>query len=80
MNTELRDMLREAFEPEAVEYLETLKGVKVKTTQDNYGVVMAFLSYLPSKEAQAGFLGAMIDAGYPQDTGDQLASIMGVTL
>ncbi len=80
MNVELRDALREAFVPEAEEYLISLSEIKIKTTQDNYGNVMAFLTKLPSKEAQAGFLGALVDAGYPADTGDQLASIMGVSL
>ena len=80
MNTELRDRLRESFAPEAVEYLSSLDAIKIKMTQDNYGQVMSFLSKLPNKEMQAGFLGALIDAGYPADTGNQLAQIMGVSL
>ena len=80
MNVQVRDALREAFAPEAAEYLTALNETTIVTTQDNYGNVMAFLSKLPNKEMQAGFLGALIDAGYPSDTGDQLANIMGVSL
>ena len=73
--------LREAFAPEAIEYLEGLNDPKrIVTTQDSYGTVMGFLAKLPDTDVQSGFLAALIDAGYPRDTGNQLASIMGFSL
>lgn len=61
--------------PEAIEYLAALdKGIK--TTQDNYGRVMAFLSKLDGIGGPL-FLTALVAEGYPASTANQLVSLMG---
>lgn len=77
-NHEFVTRLREAMAPEAKEFLETINKDKYPTTQDNYGRVMSFLSRMPEKDMQEAFLGALVDAGYPEVTGDSLARIMGL--
>jgi len=77
-NAEFIQTLREAMAPEAVEFLEVLDNDKMVTTQDNYGRVMAFLGRMPEKDMQEAFLGALVDAGYPEVTGAAVARIMGL--
>lgn len=80
MNVEYRDALRKVFVEEAEEFMTSLDEIKISVTQDNYGRVLGFIAKLPNKEAQAGFLGALIDAGYPAETGSQVATLLGVSL
>ena len=63
------------LQPEAEEYVGMIKDEPIPLTKDNYGKVMAFLSGLG--EAGWIFLIAMVRAGYPADTAEQLARIMG---
>lgn len=62
--------------PEATEYVEALNEIRFPTTQDNYGTVMTFLSKLPDGTGPV-FLLALVRAGYPASTGEQLARVMG---
>ena len=77
-NHEFVTRLREAMAPEAEEFVAMLAKDKMVTTQDNYGRVMGFLSKMPEKDMQEAFLGALVDAGYPEVTAASLARIMGL--
>jgi len=69
------DAAVDSMRPEAIEYLAALdKGIK--TTQDNYGRVMAFLSKLDGIGGPL-FLTALVAEGYPVVTAHQLVSLMG---
>ena len=72
--------LRVAFEPEAREYIAMLNQSVSRSTQDDYGRVMGFLSGMPERDMQAAFLGAMIDCNYPEHTARSLANIMGLSV
>jgi hypothetical protein len=78
---ELMNKVIEDLRPEAREYVKSIMGDKFKTTKDNYGKVMGFLSSLSekagTKTAAILFLAAMVREGYPKDTASQLGNIMG---
>lgn len=64
--------------PEAQEYVDRILRDPIKTTKDNYGKVLAFLTGFPSgSETGALFLIALVRAGYPRRTALQLVGIMG---
>lgn len=65
--------------PEAQEYVDRILRDPIKTTKDNYGKVLAFLSGFPAGggETAALFLIALVRAGYPQWTALQLVQLMG---
>jgi len=67
----------ETLRPEARELLNSFKG-QIKTTKDNYGNVMSFLSHINSKTVQILFLRALVKEGYPAGTASQVASLMGI--
>jgi hypothetical protein len=69
----------EALRPEAKEFTNQMLKDPMKTTQNNYGKVMAFISSLEAKKRGFGFLFlmAMEKEGYPSMTASQIRSIMG---
>lgn len=66
----------ELLRPDAKEFVMNVMGNQVKTTKDNYGHVMGFLSQLKPPMGQL-FLMAMVKEGYPKNTADQIKQIMG---
>ncbi len=76
--TKFDDAIREALAPEAAEYLETLGDLKsYATTKNRYGDVLEFtLRSIPS-DARTGWIGALVDAGYPADTADSILRLLG---
>ena len=67
----------QSLRPEAKEFLESLKKDRIKTTKDNYGPVMAFLSNFKQPVLAQIFLAAMIYEGYPKDTAGAICRLMG---
>jgi hypothetical protein len=66
------EMLRE----DAKVFTSQMLKDPMKTTQNNYGKVMGFLSQLKPPMGQL-FLMAMVKEGYPKITADQIKQIMG---
>lgn len=73
------DNALDLIRPEATDYVKSLDEIKIKTTQDNYGSVMSFLSRLQKESGEMAplFLIAMVGAGYPRGTASQLVTVMG---
>jgi hypothetical protein len=69
----------EALRPEAKEFTDQMMKDPIKTTKDNYGKVMAFISKLEEDKKGFGmlFLIAMQKEGYPAGTAGQIRQIMG---
>jgi hypothetical protein len=74
------DKALDTIRQEAKEYVTSLDEIKIKTTKDNYGPVLAFLTKLKD-DADADmaklFLIAMVGAGYPLETASQLNTLFG---
>jgi hypothetical protein len=66
----------EALRPDAKEFVDQMLKDPMKTTKNNYGKVMSFLSQLKPPMGQL-FLMAMVKEGYPKITADQLKQLMG---
>jgi hypothetical protein len=80
MTCEQKERFEKAVEmlrPDAKEFTETMLNDPIKTTQNNYGRVMAFLSGIKSPAMAQLFLIAMVREGYPKQTADTLRQIMG---
>jgi hypothetical protein len=75
---EMVDRMRVAFAPEAAEFTKMMLDDPIKTTKDNYGRVMSFLSMMPEPEMKLAFIAAMADAGYPAATAAALTRVMGL--
>ena len=73
------DKAVESVRPEAKEFVDILLKDPMKTTKDNYGKAMAFLSRIENKTTQKVFILAMVKEGYPVDTAIQLTSLMGLS-
>lgn len=73
------DNALDTIRPEAKEYVTSLDEISIKTTKDNYGVVLAFLTKLKDDAGEMAplFLIAMVGEGYPLETADQLATLFG---
>lgn len=73
------DKAVDSLRPEAKEYVQSLDLIKLKTTKDNYGNVMSFLSQLQQDAGEMAplFLIAMVGEGYPRITASKLVSVMG---
>jgi hypothetical protein len=69
----------ESLRPEAKEFTDQMLKDPYKTTQNNYGKVMAFLTQLENQQKNFGiiFLMAMEKEGYPKTTADQLRQLLG---
>ena len=66
----------ELLRPDAKEFVQEMLKDRMKTTQNNYGKVMSFVSQLKPPMGQL-FLMAMVKEGYPKITADQIKQIMG---
>ena len=66
----------EAVRPEAKEFVDAIMNEPIKTTENNYGKVMAFLSTLDNQNIAKLFLVAMVREGYPQTTADQISQLL----
>ena len=74
------DNALDTIRPEAKEYVTSLDEIRIKTTKDNYGPVLAFLGKLKEdagSDMAPLFLIAMVGAGYPLGTAQQLRSLLG---
>jgi len=65
----------EALRPEAKLVVAELMNDPYKTTKDNYGKAMAYLTALGKYGPL--LLAAMVKEGYPKITADQLKQLMG---
>lgn len=66
----------EAIRPEAKEFVDAMINEPIKTTENNYGKVMSFLSTFDNPNLAKLFLVAMVREGYPQTTADQISQIL----
>ena len=66
----------EAIRPEAREFVDSVMNEPLKTTENNYGKVMAFLSTFDNPNLAKLFLVAMTKEGYPKTTADQISQIL----
>jgi hypothetical protein len=73
------DNALDTIRPEAKEYVASLDAIKIKTTKDNYGPVLAFLTKLKNESGELAplFLIAMVGEGYPLETAKQLNTLLG---
>ena len=73
------DNALDTIRPEAKEYVTSLDEISIKTTKDNYGQVMSFLSRLQKDSGEMAplFLIAMVGEGYPLETASQLVTLFG---
>lgn len=73
------DAALDTIRPEAKEYVDSLGKIKIKTTQDNYGQVLQFLTKLQKDAGEMAplFLIAMVGEGYPLVTAEQLSTLFG---
>lgn len=69
----IKDLIR----PDVVNFMNML-SIEPKTTKDNYGTVMGFVSKLPTKNHQRLFLLVMTEEGYPKNTMRSLYHILGL--
>lgn len=70
----------DTIRPEAKEYVTSLDEIRIKTTKDNYGQVLAFLTTLKDSagaDMPKLFLIAMVGEGYPLETASQLNTLLG---
>jgi hypothetical protein len=73
--TEAQSKAVDSLRPEAKEFVEKIMNDKLKTTKDNYGRVLAFLSSFNKAESMF-FLAAMIREGYPKETAIQISQML----
>ena len=73
--TEAQSKAIDSLRPEAKEFVESIMKDKFKTTKDNYGKVLAFVSPL-GKNGAMYFLAAMVREGYPKDTAVQISQML----
>lgn len=73
--TEAQNQLIESLRPEAKEFVEKIMKDPIKTTKDNYGKVLAFVSGLGRNNAMY-FLAAMVREGYPKTTAMQISQLI----
>lgn len=73
------DNALDTIRPEAAEYVKSLDAISIKTTKDNYGTVLAFLTKLKDDAGEMAplFLIAMVGEGYPLATAQQLNTLFG---
>ncbi len=73
------DAALDIIRPEAKEYVASLDAIKISTTKDNYGTMLAFLTKLQeyTDDAAPLFLIAMVGEGYPLATAQQLNTLFG---
>jgi hypothetical protein len=74
------DNALDTIRPEAREYVTSLDEIKIKTTKDNYGTVLGFLTRLKEdagSDMAPLFLIAMVGEGYPLETASQLSTLFG---
>jgi hypothetical protein len=69
--------IKEQLRPDVKEFVQQVMNEPIKTTKDNYGTVMSFISSFP-KAMQKLFLSMMVEEGYPAITASQVADIMGI--
>jgi hypothetical protein len=75
------DKAVDTIRPEAKEYVTSLDAIRIKTTKDNYGEVLGFLTKLKQDvgiQMAAVFLIAMVGEGYPLVTATQLSNLFGM--
>ena len=73
------DAALDNIRPAANEYVKSLHLLKIQTTKDNYGPVLAFLTRLQKESGEMAplFLIAMVGEGYPLATAKQLNTLFG---